>query len=115
MNNIIFDEDGRLVMCVDVLLEFYNDNSGIMFNCADFYFIFYDLIKDDVEFCFGKEISVIVQDEYGVDVMFLDNLKGWFDFVIGVDGVNLKIRKMVFGEGFEKYFDVVYFVFIIKN
>lgn len=114
-NNIISDDKGKLVMRVDASPELHNDNSGIMLNRADLHFTLYDLIKNDIEFRFGKEISAIAQDEYGVDVTFSDNSKDRFDLVIGADGVNSKTRKMVFGEGFEKYLDVAYFAFIIKN
>jgi len=114
-NNIISDEGGRLVMRVDASPELHNDNSGIMLNRADLHFTLYDLIKNDVEFRFGKEISLIAQDESGVDVTFSDNSKDRFDLVIGADGVNSKTRNMVFGGGFEKYLDVAYFAFIVKN
>lgn len=114
-NNIIRDDRGELVMRVDATPEMHNDNSGIMLNRADLHFTLYDLIQNDVEFRFSKEISSIAQDEYGVDVTFSDSSKDQFDLVIGADGVNSKTRKMVFGEGFEKYLDVAYFAFIVKN
>lgn len=114
-NNIITDDENKMVMRVDASPELHNDNSGIMLNRADLHFTLYDLIKNDVEFRFGKEISSMAQDEYGVDVTFSDNSKDRFDLVVGADGVNSKTRSMVFGEGFEKYLDVAYFAFIIKN
>lgn len=114
-NNIFYDTEGKLIMRVDASPELHNDNSGIMLNRADLHFTLYELIKNDVEFRFGKEISSIVQDEYGVDVTFSDNSKDRFDLVVGADGVNSKTRSMVFGKGFEKYLDVAYFAFIIKN
>lgn len=113
--NIISDDKGKLIMRVDAALELHNDNSGIMLNRADLHLTLYDLIKDDVEFRFGKEISSITQDEHGADVTFSDNSKDRFDLVIGADGVNSKTRKLVFGEGFEKYLGAAYFAFIIKN
>lgn len=114
-NNIFFDEQGKLIVQVNVTPELHNDNSGVMLNRADLHFALYDLVKNDVEFRFGKEITEIVQDEYGVDVIFSDNSKDRFDLVIGADGVNSKTRKLVFGEGFEKYLDVAYFAFIVPN
>ncbi len=114
-NNFISDDEGRLVMRVDATPELHNDNTGLMLNRADLHFTLYDLVKNDIEFRFGKEIRSITQDEHGVDVEFSDNSKDRFDLVVGADGVNSKTRKMVFGEGFEKYLDVAYFAFIIKN
>lgn len=114
-NNIIADDKGKPVMRVDVTPELHNDNSGLMLNRADLHLTLYDLVKNDVEFRFGKEISSIAQDEYGMDVQFSDNSKDRFDLVIGVDGVNSKTRKLSFGDGFEKYLDVAYFAFIVKN
>ena len=116
-NNIFYDMDGRLIMRVDVTLtpEVHNENSGLMLNRADLHFTLYDTVKNDVEFRFGREITKIVQDEYGVDVTFSDDSKDRFDLVIGADGVNSKTRKLVFGEEFEKYLDVAYFAFIAPN
>lgn len=114
-NNIFFDEQGKLIMQVNATPELHNDNSGIMLNRADLHFMLYDTVKNDVEFRFGKEITKIVQGEYGVDVTFSDNSKDRFDLVIGADGVNSNTRKLVFGEGLEKYLDVAYFAFIVTN
>lgn len=114
-NNIFRDEDGKLIMSVSVPPELHNDNTGLMINRADLHLTLYDTIKNDVEFRFGREITNLAQDEYGVDVIFSDNSKDRFDLVIGADGVNSKTRKLVFGEGFEKYLDVAYFAFIVPN
>ena len=54
-------------------------------------------------------------EKYSVHVTFSDNSENRFDLVIGTDGVNSKTRKLVFGEGFEKYLDVAYFAFIAPN
>lgn len=116
-NNIFYDTDGRLIMRVDVTgtPELHNENSGLMLNRADLHFTLYDTVKNDVEFRFGKEITKIAEDEKGVDVTFSDDSTDRFDLVIGADGVNSKTRKLVFGEGFEKYLDVAYFAFIAPN
>lgn len=114
-NNIFSDEDGRLIMRVDASPELHNENSGLMLNRADLHMTLYDTVKNDVEFRFGTEISTIMQHGDGVDVVFSDGTKDRFDLVIGADGVNSKTRKLVFGEGFEKYLDVAYFAFIISN
>lgn len=114
-NNIIYDDSGKLVMRVNATPELHNDNSGLMLNRADLHLTLYDLVKNNVEFRFGKEILSLKQDENGVDVQFSDNSRDRFDLVIGADGVNSKTRKLVFGEGFEKYLGVAYFAFIVPN
>lgn len=114
-NNIFYDANGKLIMRVDVPSELHHDNSGLMLNRADLHLTLYDTVKNDVEFRFGKEIAKITQDEYGVDVTYSDDSKDRFDLVIGADGANSKTRKLVFGEGFEKYLDVAYFAFIVPN
>jgi len=114
-NNIFSDEDGKPIMRVDATPELHNDNTGLMLNRADLHLTLYDLVKNDVEFRFGKEIASLKQDEYGVDVTFSDNSKDRFDLVIGADGVNSKTRRLAFGEGFEKYLNVAYFAFIAPN
>lgn len=114
-NNIFSDENDKLIMSVNVTPELHDDNSGLMLNRADLHFTLYDTVKNSVEFRFGKGITKITQDEHGVDVVFSDGLIDRFDLVIGADGVNSKTRKLVFGEGFEKYLNVAYFAFIIPN
>lgn len=114
-NNIISDDQGKLIMQVNASPELHNESSGLMLNRADLHITLYDLVKNDVEFRFGKEITSLNQDDSGVDVQFSDNSKDRFDLVIGVDGVNSKTRNLIFGGGFEKYLDVAYFAFIVKN
>lgn len=114
-NNILYDQNGKLIMRVNVTPALHNENSGLMLNRADLHLTLYDTVKNDVEFLFNKEIATIIQDSQGVDVTFSDNSKDRFDLVIGADGVNSKTRKLVFGEGFEKYLDVAYFAFIVPN
>ncbi len=114
-NNILSDDNGKLIMRVDVTPDLHNENSGLMLNRADLHKALYDTVRNDVEFRFGKEISTVTQDESGVDVVFSDGTKDRFDLVVGADGVNSKTRKLVFGEGFEKYLDVAYFAFIVPN
>jgi 2-polyprenyl-6-methoxyphenol hydroxylase-like FAD-dependent oxidoreductase len=114
-NNIFSDEDGKKIMEVRVSPELHNDNTGLMINRADLHLALYDTVKNNVEFRFDKEISSITENEYGVDVIFSDTSSDSFDFVIGADGVNSKTRKLVFGEGYEKYLDVAYFAFIVQN
>lgn len=114
-NNIFSDEDGKKIMEVKVSPELHDDNTGLMINRADLHLALYDTVKNNIEFRFGKEISSITENEYGVAVTFSDNSRDQFDLIIGADGVNSKTRKLVFGEGYEKYLDVAYFAFIVQN
>jgi 2-polyprenyl-6-methoxyphenol hydroxylase-like FAD-dependent oxidoreductase len=43
----------------------------------------------------GLSFETIVQDEDGVDVLFTDGSRGRYDLVIGADGVNSAVRKLV--------------------
>jgi 2-polyprenyl-6-methoxyphenol hydroxylase-like FAD-dependent oxidoreductase len=46
----------------------------------------------------GLSFSAMVQDEDGVDVSFTDGSHGRYDLVIGADGVNSAVRKLVMPE-----------------
>lgn len=46
----------------------------------------------------GTSVSAFAQDEAGVDVGFTDGTRGNFDLVVGADGVNSGIRRLLFGE-----------------
>ena len=57
----------------------------------------------------------MTQGEHGVDVTFSDASKDRFDVVIGADGVNSNTRKIVFGKVPEKYLEIAYFAFVVRN
>lgn len=46
----------------------------------------------------GLSFESMVQDEAGVDVVFTDGSRGRYDLVIGADGVNSQVRKLVMPE-----------------
>lgn len=46
----------------------------------------------------GMTIDELQQDAGGVDVVFSDGTRGRYDFVIGGDGLNSKVRHLVFPE-----------------
>lgn len=114
-NTIMYDIHERPIMNVHATAKQHAENTGIMLNRADLHTTTYDLVKDDVEFRFGQEITSITQDENGANVTFTNNKKETFDLVIGADGVHSKTRELVFGKGFEKNIGTAYFAFIIPN
>ena len=73
------------------------------------------MVKDDVEFRFGDELTSIQQQENNVEVSFTSGKKEAFDLVVGADGVHSKTRELVFGKGFEKDLDKAYFAFIVPD
>ncbi|MET7420212.1 FAD-dependent monooxygenase [Dactylosporangium sp. NPDC005555] len=60
--------------------------------------VLYDATRDHAEYVFGDSIATITQDADGVDVTFERGAPGRFDLVVGADGVNSKVRDLVFGE-----------------
>ena len=66
---------------------------------------FYELTKDEVEYCFGDSIQALKQDEAGVDVTFERGGSRRFDLVVGADGLHSIVRTLVFGDEahFERY------------
>jgi len=46
----------------------------------------------------GRTVESLEQDETGVDVAFSDGATGRYDIVVGADGVNSQVRKLLFGE-----------------
>ncbi|MFV5703689.1 FAD-dependent oxidoreductase [Flavobacterium sp. XS2P12] len=56
-----------------------------------------------VQFRMGLTVDQITNKENGVDVVFSDGTTGSYDLLIGADGVNSKVRKLIFGDYFPKY------------
>ncbi|MFV5690179.1 FAD-dependent monooxygenase [Flavobacterium sp. ZT3R25] len=56
-----------------------------------------------VQFRMGLTVDQITDKENGVDVVFSDGTTGSYDLLIGADGVNSKVRKLIFGDYFPKY------------
>ena len=56
-----------------------------------------------VQFRMGLTVDQITNTENGVDVVFSDGTTGSYDLLIGADGVNSKVRKLIFGDYFPKY------------
>ena len=50
-----------------------------------------------VEVTLGQTVTRIEQDAGGVEVELTDGSRGRWDLVVGADGINSKVRKLVFG------------------
>ncbi len=55
-------------------------------------------VKNGVTFRMGLTVSEIENKESQVDVKFTDGTEGSYPLVIGADGVNSKVRSLVFGD-----------------
>ncbi len=55
-------------------------------------------IEHSVKFRMGLTIASIQNEENSINVEFTDGSTGTFDVLIGADGINSKVRKLVFGE-----------------
>lgn len=55
-------------------------------------------VQNGVKFKMGLTISAIENNEDAVNVTFTDGTKATYDLVIGADGVNSKVRTLVFGD-----------------
>lgn len=114
-NTIMYDMNERLIMNVHATEKQHAENTGIMLNRADLHATLFALVKDNVEFRFGQEVTSIVENDNGASVTFTNGKTETFDLVIGADGVHSKTRELVFGKGFEKNIGTAYFAFIIPN
>jgi 2-polyprenyl-6-methoxyphenol hydroxylase-like FAD-dependent oxidoreductase len=66
--------------------------------------VIYSAISGKVETIFGDSISLIDQNEQGVEVSFQNRARRRFDLVVGSDGLHSTVRSLVFGpeDHFEK-------------
>jgi 2-polyprenyl-6-methoxyphenol hydroxylase-like FAD-dependent oxidoreductase len=55
------------------------------------------LVEAEVPVRLGVTVTAIEQRADAVDVAFTDGTRGRYDLVVGADGVNSKVREMVFG------------------
>lgn len=60
--------------------------------------LFDEAQKTGVKYRMGLTVETINNHENGVDVTFTDGTSGSYDILIAADGINSKVRKMVFGE-----------------
>ena len=66
--------------------------------------ILYDAaVENGVTFRMGTTVSEIENEATHVNVKFTDNTEGSYELVVGADGVNSKVRSLVFGEYTPQY------------
>src|SRR6185437_10261880 len=52
----------------------------------------------------GTTVTALEQDDSGVDVTFSDGRRARYDLVVGADGQDSAVRKMLFGTGHQPYY-----------
>jgi 2-polyprenyl-6-methoxyphenol hydroxylase-like FAD-dependent oxidoreductase len=66
--------------------------------------VLYEAAKNcDVIFRMGLSVSEIKNEENNAVVKFTDDTEGTYDLVVGADGINSKVRSLVFGNYEAKY------------
>jgi 2-polyprenyl-6-methoxyphenol hydroxylase-like FAD-dependent oxidoreductase len=70
--------------------------------------ILHDVLKErgetaGIQYRMGLTVDQITNKENGVDVVFSDGATGSYDMLIGADGINSKIRQLIFGNYVPKY------------
>lgn len=113
--NTLYDVSGKLISQYELDHKTHNQRVGLMLNRADLHLALYDAISEGVEIRMGQAIASLTQTESGVTVTLDNGQRETFDLVIGADGVHSNVRRLVFGEGFEKLMGQAYFAFVAPN
>ncbi|MDG6105167.1 FAD-dependent monooxygenase [Dactylosporangium aurantiacum] len=77
--------------------------------------ILYEATRDHVDYVFGDSVATITQDADGVDVTFERGAPRRFDLVVGADGVNSRVRELVFGPVPQRSLGVYGCIFTMPN
>ena len=79
--------------------------------------VLYAATKDKVNYKFNDSIASLNEQADGVDVTFVSGDTGFYDIVIGADGLHSHTRSLVFGHEsqFEKYIGHCFAGFTIPN
>ncbi|WP_326999756.1 FAD-dependent monooxygenase [Dactylosporangium sp. NBC_01737] len=77
--------------------------------------VLHDATREHVDYVFGDSIATIAQDADGVDVTFERGAPARFDLVVGADGVNSKVRDLVFGQVPQRNLGVFGCIFTMAN
>jgi 2-polyprenyl-6-methoxyphenol hydroxylase-like FAD-dependent oxidoreductase len=74
----------------------------ILFRRADLQAALYDLVRERAEIRFGARIVDARLAADGVEVNLSDGRTEQGDLLVGADGIHSGVRRLVFGEGFER-------------
>ncbi|KAM3103288.1 FAD-dependent monooxygenase [Phormidesmis sp. 146-12] len=105
------DSTGRIIRKLNMSQVFTVEQRNLALNRADLHLAIYEVVKDQVEIRMGHMIQTVEQQSDRVTVAFNNGSSESFDLLIGADGVHSQTRQQVFGDGFEKFFNVAYMTF----
>jgi 2-polyprenyl-6-methoxyphenol hydroxylase-like FAD-dependent oxidoreductase len=90
---VLVDEGGREIgrLPAEVI------SGEVEIHWGDLVRIFYDAVREDVNYLFGVRVTHLDDDGERVNVTFSDASTGSYDVVIGADGLHSGVRGLVFG------------------
>ena len=74
----------------------------ILFRRADLQASLYELVREHIDIRFGTQIEEVRSNASGVEVVLSDGSVERGDLLVGADGIHSQVRRLVFGEGFER-------------
>jgi 2-polyprenyl-6-methoxyphenol hydroxylase-like FAD-dependent oxidoreductase len=74
----------------------------ILFRRADLHAALYELVRERTDIRFGTQIANVRPVASGVEVHLSDGRTEWGDLLVGADGIHSHVRRLVFGEAFER-------------
>ena len=98
----MYTADGRFVRSEHTAALAKALGGYILFRRADLQKALYELVRDRADIRFGVYIEHIETTVDGVAVRLSDGTVEHADLVVGADGIHSHVRRLVFGQGFEK-------------
>jgi 2-polyprenyl-6-methoxyphenol hydroxylase-like FAD-dependent oxidoreductase len=74
----------------------------ILFRRADLQTALYELVRQNTDIRFGTQIAEVRPITDGVEVSFSDGRIERADLLVGADGIHSHVRRLIFGDGFER-------------
>jgi 2-polyprenyl-6-methoxyphenol hydroxylase-like FAD-dependent oxidoreductase len=113
--SVFADQTGHVIRTLDMSKFFTVAQRNLALNRADLHLTIYEAVKNQVEIRLGHTLQTIEPHRDRVTVTFNTGNAESFDLVMGADGVRSQTRHLVFGQGFEKFFNVAYMAFFTRN